>query len=205
MKAAILKKIGHFQTNSAVYLNTGHIWYMFLDGLWLYFWFIQFKNTTKCHQETFTKYGRCSNWPLNLFENDRYFLWIILIGIFRGESSKEKSERSTQSSRRANDTKNSTRAWMCKAYINNRTTIRALRTSVLVRTYQYMYDHFSAILILHKMLFRTMKWFSSGQKLFSRPKLLPSLLYYYSILTFSCSYSTLTFSTKQSKKTDWIS
>ena len=104
-------------------------------------------------------------WPI--------FLCIIIIGIFRGESSKEKSERSTQSSRRANDTKNSTRAWMCKAYINNRTTIRALRTSVLVRTYQYMYDHFSAILILHKMLFRTMKWFSSGQKLFSRPKLLP--------------------------------
>ena len=91
-------------------------------------------------------------WPL--FKLTAKFVWkwpivlcIIIIGVFRGESSKEKSERSTQSSRRANDTKNSTRAWMCKAYINNRTTIRALRTSVLVRTYQYMYDHFSAILI----------------------------------------------------------
>ena len=120
MKAAILKKIGHFQTNSAVNLSTGHIWYLSLDGLWLYFWY-SIKNTAKCHQEKLPKYGRCSNWPLNSFENDRYFLWIIFIGIFRGESSKEKSERSTQSSRRANDTKNSTRAWMCKAYINNRT------------------------------------------------------------------------------------
>ena len=42
-KRLFWKKNGHFKTNLAVNLSNGHIWYMFLDGLWLYFWFIQYQ------------------------------------------------------------------------------------------------------------------------------------------------------------------
>ena len=82
--------------------------------------------------------------------------------IFRGESSKEKSERSTQSSCRANDSKNSTRTWMCKAYLDNWTNQGSanvpVRIFVLIRYYTKCY-------------FGLWNNFSSGPKLFSRPKL----------------------------------